>query len=236
MPFCRHHDVKRCFAAAICVAFILTGGCPWASPKAQVVQHWQLHCPSADWPMFTCRAGINGVLINWFAASAGKPALQQQVARLMELTGAYSISGLLHWLGRLQSQIERPCRFRHHHHAATDLPTRQAIALQLLRHQVLAALSFPMLHMLHHHAAPACCAFNAAGSGLCCTSVLQARGCAAMQARSKFSLGLHGTARHAACRQGSALHLHAAQARSKDRCSASPRWPPAAHAVHHGAP
>ena len=148
----------------------------WASPKAQVVQHWHLQTPPADWPMFTCRAGINGVLINWFAASAGKPALQQQVARLMELTGAYSISGPLYWLDRLQTQKGRSCRFRHHHQADTDLSTTQAIALHLLRHEVLAALSFPLLHMPHHHAAPACCDFNAAGLGLCCTSMLQAHG------------------------------------------------------------
>ena len=157
------HDVER--------RLLWTGRRHWVSPEAQLVQPWALQSPSADWPVSTCRAGINGVLISWFAASVGKPALQQQVARLMELTGAYSISGLIYWLGRLRSLDGQPCSSRHHHHADTDLPSRQALALHVLSQQVLAALSLLLSHTVHQHAAPACC-----------TSMLQAHGFAAMQA------------------------------------------------------
>ncbi len=134
--------------------------------RCSVPVNWHLqHLQSllADWPLSSCRAGINGVLISWFAASAGKPALQQQVAHLMELTGAYSISGLLYCFlaGR---------KHRMGSHAGPGITTMQAQICQADQQ-----LHFmPPVNrcsyfdsctccttMLHQHAAPVCCRLSA---------------------------------------------------------------------------
>lgn len=47
-----------------------------------------LHC------MF-CRAGVNGILIKWFAATGTSSECQVNIAELLQVTGAYSISGVL---------------------------------------------------------------------------------------------------------------------------------------------
>lgn len=39
------------------------------------------------------RCGLNATLIEWFAATRGQPELQQLIATLLQVTGAYSISG-----------------------------------------------------------------------------------------------------------------------------------------------
>ena len=41
----------------------------------------------------TCRSGVNGDLIAWFAASDTSSACQEQIAEVLRVTGAYSISG-----------------------------------------------------------------------------------------------------------------------------------------------
>ena len=41
----------------------------------------------------TCRSGVNGELITWFAATQTTPDCQQKLADLLQITGAYSISG-----------------------------------------------------------------------------------------------------------------------------------------------
>lgn len=40
-----------------------------------------------------CRCGLNGILIDWFAGARGRPRLQHQIVALVQMTGAYSISG-----------------------------------------------------------------------------------------------------------------------------------------------
>ena len=39
------------------------------------------------------RAGVNGLLIDWFKQASDQPLLQSQILRLLQITGAYSISG-----------------------------------------------------------------------------------------------------------------------------------------------
>ncbi|KAK9806574.1 hypothetical protein WJX73_003713 [Symbiochloris irregularis] len=39
------------------------------------------------------RAGVNGLLIDWFKQACNQPQLQSQILRLLQVTGAYSISG-----------------------------------------------------------------------------------------------------------------------------------------------
>lgn len=39
------------------------------------------------------RCGLNAILIEWFAAAVGQPDLQHLIAALLQVTGAYSISG-----------------------------------------------------------------------------------------------------------------------------------------------
>lgn len=41
----------------------------------------------------TCRSGVNGDLIAWFAASNTSSACQEQIAEVLQVTGAYSVSG-----------------------------------------------------------------------------------------------------------------------------------------------
>ena len=43
----------------------------------------------------TCRVGVNGRLIEWLASAADHPALQAQIAEVLQVTGAFSISGAL---------------------------------------------------------------------------------------------------------------------------------------------
>ena len=43
----------------------------------------------------TRRAGVNGRLIGWLASAADRPALQAQIAEVLQVTGAFSISGAL---------------------------------------------------------------------------------------------------------------------------------------------
>lgn len=51
--------------------------------------------PLLTWPVCAaCRCGLNAMLIGWFAAAHGQPELQQLIATLLQITGAYSISGL----------------------------------------------------------------------------------------------------------------------------------------------
>ncbi len=40
-----------------------------------------------------CRSGVNGDLVSWFAASETTSACQEKIAELLQVTGAYSISG-----------------------------------------------------------------------------------------------------------------------------------------------
>lgn len=39
------------------------------------------------------RSGVNGILISWFAALDTSTACQVKIAELLQVTGAYSISG-----------------------------------------------------------------------------------------------------------------------------------------------
>lgn len=41
------------------------------------------------------RVGVNGRLIWWLASAADRPALQAQIAEVLQVTGAFSISGAL---------------------------------------------------------------------------------------------------------------------------------------------
>ncbi len=41
----------------------------------------------------TCRSGVNGDLIAWFAASDTSSACQENIAEVLQVTGAYSVSG-----------------------------------------------------------------------------------------------------------------------------------------------
>lgn len=43
--------------------------------------------------LLCCRAGVNGDLISWFAAPGVSSACQEHIAELLQVTGAYSISG-----------------------------------------------------------------------------------------------------------------------------------------------
>ncbi len=40
-----------------------------------------------------CRAGINSLLIDWFAAATERPVLQAGLLQLLQLSGAFSIKG-----------------------------------------------------------------------------------------------------------------------------------------------
>ena len=65
-----------------------------------------------------CRCGLNGILIDWFAAARGNIQLQERVAALLQVTGSYSISGThanaLHCRAPADtSQRFRACRLRH---------------------------------------------------------------------------------------------------------------------------
>lgn len=41
-----------------------------------------------------CRSGVNGILIGWFAADGTSSECQTKIAELLQVTGAYSISGM----------------------------------------------------------------------------------------------------------------------------------------------
>lgn len=43
--------------------------------------------------IFLCRSGVNGDLISWFASPGVSSACQERIAELLQVTGAYSISG-----------------------------------------------------------------------------------------------------------------------------------------------
>ena len=43
--------------------------------------------------MCACRAGVNALLIDWFQKANGSPKLQGRILQLLQVTGAYSISG-----------------------------------------------------------------------------------------------------------------------------------------------
>ena len=48
----------------------------------------------------TCRSGVNGDLIAWFAASDTSAACQENIAEVLQVTGAYSVSGACVTAGR----------------------------------------------------------------------------------------------------------------------------------------
>ncbi len=55
----------------------------------------KMQLPMKQWVCLcaACRCGLNAILIEWFAAARGQPELQQLIATLLQVTGAYSISG-----------------------------------------------------------------------------------------------------------------------------------------------
>lgn len=61
----------------------------------------------------TYRVGVNGRLIEWLASAADRPALQAQIAEVLQVTGAFSISGALCYdqgFAILLCKSTAPCR------------------------------------------------------------------------------------------------------------------------------
>ncbi len=64
----------------------------------------------------TCRSGVNGDLIAWFAASDTSSACQENIAEVLQVTGAYSVSGECvtaphAWLQDLQATTSQSASF-----------------------------------------------------------------------------------------------------------------------------